>query len=268
MKIGKKDFDPNTEVLIMGILNVTPDSFSDGGKYNSLDQSLKHVERMINDGVDIIDLGGESTRPGHTPIDAEEETRRVVPVIEAIKARFDIPISIDTYKGETGEKALQAGADLINDVWGFKRDAKLAEVTARYQVPCVLMHNRTDREYINFSEEFFSDLNESIDIAHKGGVTDEQIILDPGIGFAKSNEQNLYVMNHLEEMKKLGFPVLLGTSRKRMIGNALDLPVDQRVEGTMATTVIGILKGASIIRVHDVLENKRAAIMTKAIMGG
>jgi dihydropteroate synthase len=164
--------------------------------------------------------------------------------------------------------ALKAGADLINDVWGFKRDPYLAEVTATYQVPCVLMHNRSDKPYTNFEEDFFSDLQESIDIAHQAGVSDDQIILDPGIGFAKSNEQNLYIMNHLEDMKKMGFPILLGTSRKRMIGNALNLPVDQRVEGTMATTVIGIQKGASIIRVHDVLENKRAAIMTKAILGG
>ncbi|MDI3536692.1 MAG: dihydropteroate synthase [Eubacteriaceae bacterium] len=268
MKIGNKDYNLNDQVLIMGILNVTPDSFSDGGKYNSLDQSLKHVEKMISDGVDIIDLGGESTRPGHTPVPADEELQRVVPMIEAIKARFDIPISIDTYKGQVGQMALKAGADLINDVWGFKRDPYLAEVTATYQVPCVLMHNRSDKPYTNFEEDFFSDLQESIDIAHQAGVSDDQIILDPGIGFAKSNEQNLYIMNHLEDMKKMGFPILLGTSRKRMIGNALNLPVDQRVEGTMATTVIGIQKGASIIRVHDVLENKRAAIMTKAILGG
>jgi dihydropteroate synthase len=268
MQIGKKNFDLNKEILIMGILNVTPDSFSDGGKYNTVDASLKQVEKMISDGADIIDLGGESTRPGHTQISDEEEIERVVPMISAIRQRFDIPISIDTYKSAVGEAALKAGADLINDIWGFKYDPKLAEVTAKFQVPCVLMHNRDNRNYTNLMADLNCDLQESIDIALKAGVSKDKIILDPGIGFGKDYQHNMEVMHHLESLQSLGYPILLGTSRKGFIGLTLDLPVTERVEGTVATTVMGIMKGASIIRVHDVLENKRAAKMTAAILKG
>lgn len=268
MQIGNKDFDLKNDVAIMGILNVTPDSFSDGGKFNSLDTSLKHVEKMINDGVDIVDLGGESTRPGHNAVGESEEIDRVVPMIEAIRSRFDIPISIDTYKSKVGELAIKAGADLVNDVWGFKRDPKLAEVTAKYKVPCVLMHNRDNQDYQDFIADMGHDLKESINIALNAGISKDMIILDPGVGFAKDYQQNVMVMHHLESFLDLGYPLLLGTSRKSLIGLALNLPVTERVEGTLATTVIGIMKGASIIRVHDVLENKRAAIMTLAVMKG
>ncbi len=268
MQIGKKIFDLTHEVLIMGILNVTPDSFSDGGKFNTRDTSLKQVEKMITDGADLIDLGGESTRPGHTQIGDAEEIDRVAPMIEAIRQRFDIPISIDTYKSAVGEAALKAGADLVNDIWGFKYDPDLAKVTAKYKVPCILMHNRNNRNYNHLMTDLNRDLQESIDIAINAGVSQDTIILDPGIGFAKDYAQNMAVMNHLETLQTLGYPILLGTSRKGFIGLTLDLPVTERVEGTVATTVIGIMKGASIIRVHDVRENKRAAKMTAAILKG
>jgi dihydropteroate synthase len=268
MQIGNKNFDLTNQVLIMGILNVTPDSFSDGGKFNNLDASLKQVEKMIADGADLIDLGGESTRPGHTQISDEEEIERIVPMIEAIQKRFDIPISIDTYKGAVGAAALQAGADMVNDIWGFKYDPTLADVTARYQVPCVLMHNRSNQNYQNLMSDINSDLQESIDIALTAGISKDAIILDPGIGFAKDYAQNMETMHHLEALQDLGYPILLGTSRKGFIGLTLDLPVTERVEGTVATTVIGIMKGASIIRVHDVRENKRAAQMTLGILKG
>ncbi len=268
MKIGNKDFDLKNHVYIMGILNVTPDSFSDGGRFDSQDQALRHAEEMIEAGADIIDIGGESTRPSHTPLGEEDELNRVIPMIKAIRKRFDIPISVDTYKAKVGEAAIEAGADLINDVWGFKREPHLAEVTAKYQVPCCLMHNRTNTDYTDLMADMLIDLQESIDIALKAGVSKDAIILDPGIGFAKTSDDNLTVMHHLEVLQKLGYPVLLGTSRKSFIGNTLDLPVDQRLEGTMATTVVGVMKGCSIIRVHDVLENRRAALMTTAIMRG
>jgi len=268
MQIGNKNFDLDNCVVIMGILNVTPDSFSDGGKFNSLDTSLKHVEKMIHEGADIIDLGGESTRPGHEPVGEAQEIDRVVPMIEAIRSRFDIPISIDTYKSKVGELAIKAGADLINDVWGFKKDPKLAEVTAKYEVPCVLMHNRDNQNYDHFMIDVCHDLEASIAIALNAGVAKDKIILDPGVGFAKDYQLNMTMMKHLDKLQDLGFPILLGTSRKGFIGITLDLPVTERVEGTVATTVMGIMKGASIIRVHDVLENKRAAMMTAAILKG
>ena len=236
MKIGNKDFDLKNHVYIMGILNVTPDSFSDGGRFDSQDQALRHAEEMIEAGADIIDIGGESTRPSHTPLGEEDELNRVIPMIKAIRKRFDIPISVDTYKAKVGEAAIEAGADLINDVWGFKREPHLAEVTAKYQVPCCLMHNRTNTDYTDLMADMLIDLQESIDIALKAGVSKDAIILDPGIGFAKTSDDNLTVMHHLEDLQKLGYPVLLGTSRKSFIGNTLDLPVDQRLEGTMATS--------------------------------
>ena len=229
--------------------------------------AIEHVRKMIDDGADIIDIGGESTRPNHTPVGEEEEISRVVPIIKAIRENFDIPISIDTYKAKVAEKAIEAGADLINDVWGFKKEKDMAKVAAKYNVPCCLMHNRDNEDYKNLMEDILDDLRESIKIAKDAGVKDENIILDPGIGFAKSHEQNLETMNNLERFKEFGYPILLGTSRKRMIGLTLDLPVEERVEGTVATTVIGIMKDAcDFVRVHDVLENSRAAKMTDAIV--
>ena len=264
MIIGNKEFGNHT--YVMGILNVTPDSFSDGGKFNNIDSALKHTEQLINDGADIIDVGGESTRPNYTKISDEEEIERVVPVIEKIKADFDVPVSIDTYKSKVAAAAVGAGADLVNDIWGLKYDKNMAEVIAKSGAACCLMHNRERAEYNSFVEDVLDDLRETIAIAKKAGIADDKIILDPGVGFAKSYEQNLIITNNVDRLNELGYPVLLGTSRKSMIGLTLDLPSDQRVEWTVATSVIGVMKGCRFVRVHDVLENKRAILMTEAII--
>ncbi len=264
--IGNKKFDLGKKTYVMGILNVTPDSFSDGGKFNNTDKAIEQARKLIADGADIIDIGGESTRPNYAPISENEEIKRVVPIIQLLVREFDIPISIDTYKSNVAEIAIKNGASLINDVWGFKRDRNMAKVAVKYNVPCCIMHNRENAVYNNLMEDIIIDLNESIEIAIEAGVKPENIIIDPGIGFAKNHEENLRVMNELEKIIAMGYSVLLGTSRKSMIGNVLKLPVNERVEGTVATTVIGIMKGCDFVRVHDVLENKRAAMMTDAII--
>lgn len=267
MLIGNKEFKLGERTYIMGILNTTPDSFSDGGNFNTVETALKRVEQMIKDGVDIIDIGGESTRPGHKFVEIEEEIMRVVPVIEAIRAKYDIPISIDTYKGRVAEAAIKAGANLINDVYGFKKCDYISKVAAKYEVACCLMHNRENNIYEkDIINTMIEDIKESIEIALSAGVKRENIMLDPGIGFAKTLEDNLIVMNRLEEFTVEQYPILLGTSRKSMIGLTLDLPVDQRVEGTIATTVLGITKGVSFVRVHDVKENNRAVKMADAMI--
>ncbi len=267
MKIGNTEFDLKNKTYIMGILNATPDSFSDGGHYNRLDAALKHVEEMIGEGAHIIDIGGESTRPGYTQISEEEEIERVVPVIEAVKRNFDIPVSIDTYKSKVAQAAVAAGADLINDIWGLKYDAKMAEVIAKNNVACCLMHNRKEAVYQDFFNDVISDLKECVSIAEAAGIDKEKIILDPGVGFAKSYEQNLEVIRRIGEFNQLGFPVLLGTSRKSVIGLTLDLTVAERVEGTLVTTVLAVMGGCSFVRVHDVLANARAIKMTEACRG-
>jgi dihydropteroate synthase len=266
MKIGTKDFDLEHETYIMGILNITPDSFSDGGCWNNLDAALKHTEEMISAGAAIIDIGGESTRPGYTKISDEEEISRVAPVIRAVKEQFDIPVSVDTYKSKVAQAALEAGADLVNDIWGLKYDPDLAGVIARAGVPCCLMHNRERSSYDDYLADIQEDLRESIRIAHEAGIGDEQIILDPGIGFGKNYEQNLQLMHHLEVVSELGYPVLLGTSRKSMIGLTLNLPKNEREEGTLVTTVMAVQKHMAFVRVHDVEKNRRAIVMTKAIL--
>lgn len=266
MKIGSKEFNPDERTYIMGILNVTPDSFSDGGKFQSPDQALFHAEEMIRQGADLIDVGGESTRPGYTMISDEEEIDRVAPVLQKLKENFDIPLSIDTYKSKVAEAAVQAGADLINDIWGLKYDEKLADVIAKYELPCCLMHNRREAVYYHFMKDLLNDLRETVTIAQRHGIRKEQIILDPGVGFGKTYENNLEVIHKLEQVKNLGFPVLLGTSRKSVVGLTLDLPSDQRVEGTIATSVIGVMKGCSFVRVHDVEANCRAVRMTESIL--
>ncbi|MGN8738669.1 dihydropteroate synthase [Bilifractor sp. HCP3S3_D3] len=266
MKIGTRTFEPDKHCYIMGILNVTPDSFSDGGKWNHLDTAMKHTEQMIAEGADIIDVGGESTRPGYTKLPDQEEIDRVAPVIEAIHSRFDIPISLDTYKSAVARAGLAEGVDLINDIWGCKYDPDMASVIASSGVACCLMHNRDNTDYTDYLQNVLDDLMESVAIAKRAGVADDRIILDPGIGFAKSYEQNLKLMNHLELLKDLGYPYLLGTSRKSMIGLTLDLPASERVEGTIATSVIGVMKGAGFVRVHDVRENARAIRMTEKIL--
>lgn len=266
MKIGTKEFNLGERTFIMGILNVTPDSFSDGGKFNTLTKALEQVDKLVEEGVDIIDIGGESTRPGFLYVEEDDEIARVVPVIKAIKEKYDIAISIDTYKSKVAEEAVKAGADLINDVWGFKKDLNMAKIAAKYNVPCCLMHNKSEKEYDNIIEDMHLELQESINIALEAGVKKENIILDPGIGFGKTYEHNIEVMHNLEKFLDLGYPMLLATSRKSMIGLTLDLPTEERVEGTIATTVVGIMKGYDFVRVHDVKENKRAAQMTDAII--
>ena len=267
MRIGNRTFDTANHTYVMGILNVTPDSFSDGGKFNQMDAALYHAEEMIRDGADIVDVGGESTRPGHTVISDDEEISRVAPVIEAIKSRFDTPVSIDTYKGKVTEAALKAGADLVNDIWGFKFDHKVAELTAQYGAACCLMHNRSEPTYQDYLNDVVADLKECVRIAKDVGISDDKIILDPGVGFGKTYQMNLEIINHVDVLHSLGFPILLGTSRKSVIGQTLNLPTDQRVEGTLATTVVGVLKGCAFVRVHDIKENKRVIQMTEAIMG-
>lgn len=268
MKIGNKEFDLKNHAYVMGILNVTPDSFSDGGKWNDKGRAMRHTQEMIEQGATIIDIGGESTRPGgYTLISDEEEISRVVPMIEMVKKNFDVPVSIDTYKSRVAEAALDAGADLVNDIWGLKYDLDLAGVIARKNAPCCLMHNRKEPDYTDFIADFLKDMQETIDIAKKAGIADENIILDPGVGFGKTYENNLEIINKLECMHTLGYPILLGTSRKSVIGLTLDLPADQRMEGTVATTVIGVMKGVAFVRVHDVKENYRALKMTEAILG-
>ena len=266
MIIGGKKFDVEHETYVMGILNVTPDSFSDGGKYNGMDQAMEHARQMVEDGADIIDVGGESTRPGHIMITDEEEIARVTPIIEKLKKEFDVPISIDTYKSKVAEAAVQAGADLVNDIWGLKYDKKIAGVIAKYNVACCLMHNRDNTKYSNFLDDFMEDMRECIRLAKAAGIADDKIILDPGVGFGKTYEMNLEIIDKLEIMQKLHYPILLGTSRKSVIGLTLDLPVDQREEGTLVTTVYGVQKGSAFVRVHDVKKNKRAIQMTKALM--
>lgn len=267
MRIGSRDFATTGHTYIMGILNVTPDSFSDGGKFNQIDAALKHAEEMIRDGADVIDIGGESTRPwGYTKISDEEETGRVVPVIEAVKKEFEIPISVDTYKSGVAEAAAQAGVDLINDIWGLKYDARMAEVIAKSGLACCLMHNRDNTEYRNFMEDVKQDLRETIALAKAAGIADDKIILDPGVGFAKSYENNLEVIRRLKEFNELKYPVLLGTSRKSVIGLTLDLPAAERVEGTIVTTVMAVEAGCMFVRVHDVKENHRAIQMAEAIL--
>ncbi|WP_230198856.1 dihydropteroate synthase [Massilibacterium senegalense] len=268
MMIRGKVYDWNAKTWIMGILNVTPDSFSDGGKFNQSEYAVAHAKEMVANGADIIDIGGESTRPGHEPVSLEQELARVVPIIEALRTEVpDIPISIDTYKAKVAEEAIKAGADIINDIWGAKKEPAIAGVAAKYQVPIILMHNRTDKNYVHLMSDIASDMRKSIAIAKKAGVTDGQIILDPGIGFAKTYEQNLEVMRKLDTFTALGYPVLLGTSRKSMIGNALDLPVTERMEGTGATVCLGIEKGCQIMRVHDVKEMSRMAKMMDIMLG-
>lgn len=266
MLIGNREFEIGKKAYVMGILNVTPDSFSDGGRYTDIDIALKHTEEMIKDGADIIDVGGESTRPGHIKISDAEEIERCCFVIEAIKENFDIPVSLDTYKPVVAEAGILAGADLLNDIWGLKWDEKMADVVAKHKVAYCLMHNRHDVDYKNYVEDVINDLKDSLAIADRAGIAKDKIMLDPGFGFAKDTNQNLILMNQVERVVDMGYPVLIGTSRKSMIGNTLNLPVDQREEATVATSVMGYMKGCAFFRVHNVKANRRALDMTHAIL--
>jgi dihydropteroate synthase len=292
LQIGTHTFKWGSKTYVMGILNVTPDSFSGdgilspegrGARGEGVSAAVQQAREFLSYGADILDVGGESTRPGSQPVDADEELERVIPVIEAVKADFpEAILSVDTYKARVAEAAVQAGAQILNDVWGLRADPELAAVAARFRVPVILMHNRSNpasvevREqlgnaylgstYENLLEDVRRELRVSVELAKKAGVPESQIILDPGIGFGKTREHNLELINRLDQIRALGYPVLLGTSRKSFIGFTLDLPPDQRVEGTAATVAVGIVRGADIIRVHDVKEMTRVAKMTDAIV--
>ncbi len=267
MRIGNQEFDVENKTYVMGILNVTPDSFSDGGKYNQIDAALTHVEQMVADGADLIDVGGESTRPGYTQISEDEEIERTVPVIEHLKRNFDVPVSIDTYKSKVALANAKAGADLINDIWGLKYDRKMAEVIRETETACCLMHNRDNTDYRDFIEDMKADLRETIRLAKEAQIAENRIILDPGVGFGKTYENNLEAICRVGELKELGYPILLGTSKKSVIGLTLDVPADERIVGTAVTTVFGVQQGCAFVRVHNVKENAEAIRMTEAILG-
>jgi dihydropteroate synthase len=286
LQIGKFTFDWGSRTYIMGILNVTPDSFSGDGLIatgDAIQNATLQAKEMLDSGADILDIGGESTRPGSEPVNANEEMERVIPVIHALHKNFpDAILSIDTYKAQVAEEAIQAGAQIINDVWGLRADSNLANIVAKYNAPVILMHNRSNpasvevkeklgatyigSEYENLIEDVKRELLVSVEIAKQAGIKENAIWLDPGIGFGKKREHNLELINRLDEIRKLGYPVLLGTSRKSFIGFTLDLPPEERVEGTAATVAIGITRGADILRVHDVKEIVRVAKMTDAIV--
>lgn len=265
--LGSTNLTLGDTTLIMGILNVTPDSFSDGGQYTLIERAVEHALQMMEDGADLIDIGGESTRPGHDPVSTEQELERVIPIIEALHRQAPhIPLSIDTYKAEVAKQALQAGAHIINDVWGGQADPLMVQVAATAQCPIILMHNRDNMDYTDLVSDVRHDLQACIDQALKAGVQAEYIILDPGIGFAKTAQHNLQLMSQLDQLSSLGYPLLLGTSRKKFIRTVLDLPANDVVEGTTATTAFGIAQGCQIIRVHDIKQNKRMAMMCDAML--
>ena len=269
IQAGKYTFDLGKRTYIMGILNVTPDSFSDGGDFVDIEAAVQHAKQMVADGADIIDIGGESTRPGFAEVTMEQELERVIPVIERLVKEIDVPISIDTYKAAVADKAIQAGAVIINDIWGMQKDLMMPEVAAKHQLPVIIMHNQQGTEYNgDIMEEISIFLRHSIDLGLRAGIKLENMILDPGIGFGKTSEQNVIVMARMGELNDLGCSLLLGTSRKSFIGKILDLVPKERVEGTVATTVMGIMQGADIVRVHDIKENLRAAKVTDAVVRG
>ncbi len=286
LAIGRHTLVWGARTYVMGIVNATPDSFSGDGLLageGAVSAALAQARRFVDAGADILDVGGESTRPGSQPVDADEELARVIPIIRAIVR--ELPgtlVSVDTYKAAVAEEALDAGAHIVNDVWGLRGDPGLAEVVARNKAPVVLMHNRSDpasvevrarlgsaytgAEYDDLLEDVKRELLESVALAHEAGIPDERIILDPGIGFGKTVEQNLELVDRLDEIRSLGYPILLGPSRKSFIGYTLDLPPGRRVEGTAASAAVGIVRGADIIRIHDVIAMARVARMTDAIV--
>ena len=286
LQIGSFTFNWGSRTYVMGILNVTPDSFSGDGilsRGDAIDMAVQQAQDFLACGADILDVGGESTRPGSAPVNADEEMERVIPVIHSLNKNFpEAIISIDTYKAQVAEEAIKAGAHIVNDVWGLRADDGLAFVAAKYKTPVILMHNRSNpasvevrekfgnayvgAEYENLIEDVKRELMNSVEIARKAGIAESHIVLDPGIGFGKTREHNLELVNRLDEIRKLGYPILLGTSRKSFIGFTLDLPADQRIEGTAATVAVGITRGADMIRVHDVKEMARVAKMTDAIV--
>jgi dihydropteroate synthase len=275
MRIGPADFRWGERTYVMGIINATPDSFSGDGVLandaadDPVARAVAQGRRMVEDGADLLDVGGESTRPGHARVDVSEERRRVVPVVAALRSALpDTPISIDTTKAAVAAAALDAGADLLNDVWGVGADDGMARLAAERGVPMIVMHNRAEPRYADFMAELVADLRSALERARRLGNEGDRLIVDPGFGFGKTPEHNLTVLRELSMLRELGRPILLGTSRKSTLGRVLDLPVDQRLEATLATTAIGIAGGADIVRVHDVRENVRAARMSDAIVRG
>lgn len=267
MRIGNREFDVKNHTYIMGILNVTPDSFSDGGDFAHFDQALFRVEEMVKEGVDILDIGGESTRPNYTQISDEEEIGRVVPVIEAVRKRFDLPISLDTYKAKVAAAGLSAGVDLINDIWGLQYDKDMGKVIADSGAACCLMHNRKEADYQNFMEDMAADFAKILHTAELAGIAEDRIILDPGVGFGKTYENNLEAIRRVKELQVFGLPVLLGTSRKSVIGLTLNVPAKERVIGTAVTNVFGVIGNCAFLRVHDIKEAVETVKMTEAILG-
>lgn len=265
MIIGNQEFLEEGHTYVMGILNVTPDSFSDGGRYNHLDAALKHTEQMIKDGAAIIDVGGESIRPGHEKITDQEEIDRILPVIEKIKQEFSVPVSLDTYKAAVAKEGIQAGADLLNDVWGLQYDPAMGKIVADSGVAYCLMHNRDKITEEMDADLFIGQMKEDAKRALDAGIKKERIILDPGVGFAKTQEQNLMTIANLDRLKALGYPVLLGTSRKSVIGYVLDVPTDKRLVGTLATSAVAVQTGCMFVRVHDVKENVELIQMLERI---
>jgi dihydropteroate synthase len=270
MRIGGRTFRWGERTYLMGILNVTPDSFSGDGLLASgapVEAAVAQARRMVTEGADLLDIGGESTRPGHTPVGLEQELERVIPVIRAVRdALPETPIGVDTTKPQVAEAALDAGVSLINDIWGVAPDQDLARLAAQRKVPLIVMHNRHEARYDDVVREVVSDLRAALERAVAAGVEREQLIVDPGIGFSKTAEHNLLILRELAALRELGRPILLGTSRKSTIGRILDLPPEERLEGTLATTALGIAAGADIIRVHDVEANRRAALVADAIV--
>ncbi|MCX6012427.1 MAG: dihydropteroate synthase [Chloroflexi bacterium] len=266
LKLGNSVFRWGEKTYIMGIVNVTPDSFSGDGLGNDIDAAVEQAKMFVLAGADIIDIGGESTRPGSKPVTIEEEINRVIPVIKKLTQEIAVPISIDTYHAKVAEKAVAAGAVVLNDVWGLKKDARIARVAAKHDLALILTQNQRESTYTNFFPELIDSLKQSIHLALEYGVKLDSIIIDPGIGFGKTVDQNLEILRRLAELKVLGRPILLGTSRKSFIGAVLDLPADERVEGTAATVAIGIANGADIVRVHDVEHMAKVAKMSDAIV--
>ncbi len=267
MQIGSITVKNNADFYVMGVLNVTPDSFSDGGSYNSIYPALEHCEFLLAEGADIIDIGAESTRPGHEQISTEEEIARLLPILKTIRAAYpNIAISVDCYRAETARAALDAGADMINDIWGLTYDADMADVIAEYGAAVCVMHNRSDMNYKDLIGDLKVDLSHMLEIAEEAGIARSQICIDPGIGFAKKKEENLFVLKRLEELQDFDLPVLLGTSRKGFLGTLLGgVSAKERDVATASTSVIGYEKGCRIFRVHDVRKTREALIVAKAV---
>lgn len=265
---GGRELPVGRRTIVVGILNVTPDSFSDGGRFIDPGAALEHALSMEEQGADIIDVGAESTRPGYTPIGPDEERKRLLPVLKRLVRCLRVPISVDTYKAATAEWALGEGAAMVNDVWGFHFDEKMPEVVARFGVPVIVMHNKSNAAYGDLMSEVTDFLRRSVSMGERAGISREKIIVDPGIGFGKTARHNLEILRRLSELKAIGQPIMVGTSRKSVIGKVLNLPEGQRLEGTAATVAVSIANGADFVRVHDVLEMRRVAVMTDAIIRG